>query len=200
MIAYIIGRIEEVFEGGLIIESQDMGYLVTVSNATCSRVGKGQEIKLFTKLMVKENDMGLVGFLSREEQRMFEMLTAVNGVGTKAALSILSSADASKITLAILTEDADELSRAQGIGKKLAGRIVLELKDKLKGSESYYEVAAQQNIGTMQVASAKQDAIDALLALGYSKSDALRAAMEVALEGMDAEQIIRLALRKLASS
>jgi len=199
MIAYIIGHVEEVFEGGLVIESQNMGYLITVSNATVSRIDKGQEVKLYTKLMVKENDMSLVGFLSRSEQKMFELLTGVSGVGTKAALSILSSADASKITLAILTEDAEALSRAQGIGKKLASRIVLELKDKLRGSESYYEVAPQQNIGGMQVASAKQDAIDALLALGYSRSDALRAAMEVALDGMDAEQIIRLALKKLAA-
>jgi len=199
MIAHISGIIEEILDGALIIECQNMGYLVMVSNATISKMAIGQEIKIFTKMMVRENDLSLIGFLNRAEAAMFDRLTAVNGVGTKAALNILSAMDVGKISLAIISGDADELSRAQGIGKKLASRIVLELKDKLAATENFANIAPQQNIGGIQTAGARQDAVDALLALGYSKSDALRAVMETALEGMDAENIIRLALKKLMS-
>ena len=199
MIAHIIGNIAEVAESAVIIECGGLGYYVQVSAATLSRLSKGDEIKLHTTMQIRENDISLIGFLSREDAKMFDMLIGVSGVGTKAALAIQSVLDASQIVLAILTEEADQLSRAQGVGKKLASRIVLELRDKLKSNETFAaHITPQQAIGDTN-ADAKQEAIQALLALGYSRAEALRAVMEIALEGMTAEQIIRGALKRLVN-
>jgi len=156
------------------------------------------DVKMHTSLQLKENDISMIGFLSAEDASIFHLLTSVSGVGTRVALAIQSVLDNSRIVLAILTEEVDELSRAQGVGKKLAARIILELKDKLKTSEAFASgVSPQQNIGAGN-AQAKQEAIDALLSLGYSRSEALQAVMEIALVDMTAEQIIRQALKKLA--
>ncbi|MDR2168007.1 MAG: Holliday junction branch migration protein RuvA [Clostridiales bacterium] len=197
MISYIIGRVAEVGEGALVLECNNLGYFVNISNSTAARLSVGADVKLHTSLQIKENDISLIGFLSGEEAQIFAMLTSVSGVGTKAALAIQSVLDSSGIILAILTEEVDELTRAVGVGKKLASRIILELKDKLKSSEISYNIAPQQNIGAGN-ATAKQEATDALTNLGYSRNEALRVVMEVALTDMTAEQIIRQSLKKLA--
>ncbi|MCL2619664.1 MAG: Holliday junction branch migration protein RuvA [Defluviitaleaceae bacterium] len=196
MIAYIKGEVAHVGEGALILEAGAMGYHVQASTSTLSRLALGQEIQLHTALQIKENDISLIGFLTAEDVQMFHLLTSVSGVGAKVALAIQSTLDASRIALAILTEEADELVRAPGVGKKLANRIILELKDKMKSAEISGEVAPQQIISAGN-AGAKQEATDALLSLGYSRSEALRAVMEIALTDMSAEQIIRQALKRL---
>ena len=199
MISYITGEIAEVAEGAVVVECNGLGYLIYVSAATISRLAKGDTAKLHTAMQIRENDISLIGFLSKEDAKMFDMLVSVSGVGTKAALAIQSVLDTSQIVLAILTEEPDQLSRAQGVGKKIASRIVLELKDKLKSGETFAQhITPQQTISGGNV-DAKQEAIEALMALGYSRAEALRAVMEIALEGMGAEQIIRHALKKLAA-
>ena len=196
VIAYINGKITHVGESALVLEAGAMGYYIQASTSTLSRLAVGQEIQLHTALQIKENDISLIGFLSTEDVQMFHLLTSVSGVGAKVALAIQSTLDASRITLAILTEEADELIRAPGVGKKLANRIVLELKDKMKSSKISQEIAPQQSISAGN-AEAKQEATDALLSLGYSRSEALRAVMEIALPDMSTEQIIRQALKSL---
>ncbi|MCL2350555.1 MAG: Holliday junction branch migration protein RuvA, partial [Defluviitaleaceae bacterium] len=124
MIAYIMGRVADVGEGALVLECNNLGYMISASNTTLSRLSVGMDVKLYTALQVKENDISLIGFLSREDVKIYHLLCSVSGVGTKAALAIQSVLDSSRIVLAILTEEADELSRAQGVGKKLASRIV----------------------------------------------------------------------------
>ena len=198
MISYIIGQVAELGEGHIVLEAGHMGYFVAVSNSTASRLSVGMDVKLFTALQIKENDISLIGFLSREDVRIFDMLTSVSGVGAKVALAIQSVLDSSRIALAILTEEVDELTRAAGVGKKLASRIVLELRDKMKNSEMGQGVAPQVSIDSGN-ADLKQDAVDALLALGYSRSEALKTVMETALPEMTTEQIIRQSLKKLAS-
>ncbi|MCL2169404.1 MAG: Holliday junction branch migration protein RuvA [Defluviitaleaceae bacterium] len=198
MISYIIGRVAEVADGALVIEAGHMGYFVYVSNATVSRVSAGVDIKLYTSLQIKENDISLIGFLSQEDVRIFNLLTSVSGVGAKVALAIQSVLDSSRVVLAILTEEVDELTRAAGVGKKLASRIVLELKDKLKNSEIGQGIAPQVNMDSGNQ-DAKQEAADALISLGYSRTEALRAVMETALTDMPVEQIIRQSLKKLAA-
>ena len=199
MISYIIGEIADVNDGTAVIECGGLGYLVHVSASTASRLATGSMTKLFTTMQIRENDISLIGFLSKEDARIYDMLVSVSGVGTKAALAIQSVLDAQQIVLAILTEEADQLSRAQGVGKKLAGRIVLELKDKLKSGEAFAQhVSPQQSIASGGNADIKQEAVEALLVLGYSRAEALRAVMEIALDGMTTEQIIRQALKKLA--
>ena len=200
MISYIIGEIADVSDGAAVIECGGLGYLVQVSASTASRLAIGGITKLFTTMQIRENDISLIGFLSKEDAKIYDMLVSVSGVGAKAALSIQSVLDAQQIVLAILTEEADQLSRAQGVGKKLAGRIVLELKDKLKSGEAFAQhVSPQQSIASGGNADIKQEAVEALLVLGYSRAEALRAVMEIALEGMTTEQIIRQALKKLAN-
>jgi len=193
MIGYIVG----IDEGSLVIEVNSIGYHIYASNSTLSKLKVGQEAKIHTVLQLKENDISIIGFLSQEDVKIFSLLTSVSGVGAKVALAIQNVLDASRIMLAILTEEVDELSRAQGVGKKLASRIVLELRDKLKNSEISQDIVApQQNIASGN-AEAKQEATEALVALGYTKNEAIRAIMEVALPEMTTDQIIRQSLRKL---
>jgi len=197
LISYIIGKVTEVSEGTAIIESNNLGYFVSISSSTMTSLTVSENVKLHTCLQIRENDINLIGFLTKEDVKIFNMLTSVSGVGTKAALAIQSVLDTSQIILAIITEEADQLTRAQGVGKKLASRIVLELKDKLKGSDAYEAIAPQQNIAAAGNATAKQEAAEALLALGYSRAEALRVVMEITTDGMSAEQIIRGALKRL---
>lgn len=200
MISYIIGEVAEIGEGMAVIECGGLGYMVFVSASTANRLKQGDVAKMHTVMQIRENDISLIGFLSKEDARIYDLLTSVSGVGTKAALAIQSVLDASQIILSILTEETDQLSRAQGVGKKLASRIVLELKDKLKSGETfahYAAVAPQQSLGAGD-SDVKQEALEALISLGYSRAEALRAVMEIALEGMSSEQIIRAALKKLA--
>lgn len=196
LISYIIGEVAQVSDGIAIIECNNMGYLINMSAATMTRLAIGERVKLHTAMQIRENDISLIGFLSQEDAKIYDMLVSVSGVGTKAALAIQSALDASQIILAIITEEEEQLTRAQGVGKKLAGRIVLELKDKLKSSEGYEALRPQQSISEGG-GQAKQDAIDALLALGYSRAEALRVVMEITTDGMGTEQIIRQSLKKL---
>ena len=196
MISYIIGEVSEVMDGVAIIECNNLGYYVNISASTMTHLSVGQRAKLHTCLQIKENDISLIGFLSPEDAKIFNMLISVSGVGTKAALAIQSVLDTSQIILSIITEEADQLTRAQGVGKKLASRIVLELKDKLRNNEGYEALRPQQTV-TSGDGQAKQDAIDALLALGYSRAEALRVVMEITTDGMNTEQIIRQSLKKL---
>jgi len=192
--------VAEVSDGSVIVECGSIGYFINVSGTTASKLSQGSTVKIHTAMQIRENDISLIGFLSKEDVKIYDMLTSVSGVGTKAALSIQSVLDASAIVLAILTEETDQLARAQGVGKKLAGRIVLELKDKLKSSDAFvHHIAPQQTISAGN-ADAKKDATEALLALGYTRNEALRAVMEVTLDGMDTEQIIRQSLKKLVAN
>ena len=200
MISYIIGKVEEVQEGAVVLECNGMGYFISISASTMTNLTAGETVKLHTCLQIRENDIGLIGFLTKDDAKIFNMLTSVSGVGTKAALAIQSVLDASQIVLAIITEEGEQLSRAQGVGKKLASRIVLELRDKLKNSDTYQAIAPQQNIAAAGSASSKQEATEALLALGYSRAEALRVVMEITVDGMNTEQIIRAALKKLVAN
>jgi len=198
MISYIIGRVAELGEGHVVLEAGHMGYFIGLSSMTVSKLSVGMDVKLFTALQIKENDISMIGFLGQEDVRVFNMLTSVSGVGAKVALAIQSVLDASRIALAILTEEVDELTRAAGVGKKLAARIVLELRDKMKNSEMGQGIAPQVSISSGN-ADLKQDAVDALLTLGYSRNEALKTVMETALPEMTTEQIIRQSLKKLAT-
>ena len=199
MISYIIGEVAQVFDGTAIIECNNVGYAINISASTMTRLAVGERVKLHTTMQIRENDISLIGFLSQEDAKIYNMLVSVSGVGTKAALAIQSALDTSQIILAIITEEENQLTRAQGVGKKLAGRIVLELKDKLKSNEGYEALRPQQSIAEGG-GQAKQDAIDALLALGYSRAEALRVVMEITTDGMNTEQIIRQSLKKLVVS
>jgi Holliday junction DNA helicase RuvA len=154
-------------------------------------------------MQVKEDGISLFGFLTQEEVRLFLMLISVSGIGPKMASAILSALSPQQLVLAIVTDDTAALSKAPGVGKKTAQRIALELRDKMKTDGASYADGAGLPAGSFAAftqSDGKQDALDALLALGYSRSEALKAVMECATEGMKTEQIIKEALRKLARS
>ncbi len=188
MIYYLRGNVGCIFEGEVVMDVGGVGYYVHTNKAAITKLSLNEQATLFTSMQVKEDGITLYGFLTQDELTMFNTLLGVSGVGPKAALSLLSALTPEKLSQAIAASDETSLSKAQGIGKKTAGRIVLELKDKLKVFDG------QQ---TLDEDTAKQDAIDALVALGYSKSDAVRAVLSVAEPEFKREQIIKLALKKL---
>ncbi|MCL2461455.1 MAG: Holliday junction branch migration protein RuvA [Defluviitaleaceae bacterium] len=202
MISFIQGTVEHVLDASVIIGCNGLGYEINVSPATIGRLPSvssgGSEVRLYTRMQVSEDAVSLYGFLSLEELQMFNLLQRVSGVGAKVALSLLASLSPQRIMIAILADDSDELSKAPGVGKKTAQRISLELKDKIKSRDEKVSglISAQQSITSGS--SETGDAMDALVALGYGKAEAVRAVAEVAAEGMKAEQMIRLGLKKMA--
>jgi len=201
MIYYLNGIAEDILDDAIIINVNGIGYMVRSSTKTLSNIHKNKDIKLYTNMIVNEKDIQLIGFLSSQDLEMFNMLTSVSGVGTKAALNIQASLTNSEIIMAVLTGDAGILAKAQGVGKKIASRITLELESKLKNHKIFEStISPQQNLNLGQASSVKQEAIDALLTLGYNKAEAIRAVMEVTLENMNTEQIIRTALKKLSKT
>ncbi|MDR1541650.1 MAG: Holliday junction branch migration protein RuvA [Clostridiales bacterium] len=199
MIYYIKGTIERKMEGAAVIDNNGTGWLVSMSKSALSRLPEiNAEAKIFTYMQAREDGISLFGFLSTDELKMFTLLISVSGVGPKVALSILDTASPAQVMIAIMADDAATLSQAQGVGKKIAQRISLELKDKIKKT-SEAAFASSGNQQSLAFSGDRQDAIDALAALGYSQGEAVKAVMEVALENMPASQIIRLALKRLAS-
>jgi Holliday junction DNA helicase RuvA len=184
-------------ENAVVVECGGIGYQIAVSAATLGKISGQREIKIYTYMHVQENGISLYGFLSNEEIDMFYKLISVSGLGPKSALGMLSAITPSQIMLAIVTDDIAALSKAPGVGKKTAQRMILELKDKVKTEDAVAGMAATTQESLKLSSGAKQDAIDALIALGYSRSEGVRAVMEVAVEGLTTEQIIKNALRKL---
>lgn len=200
VIMFVEGILEYRLENALVINCGGIGYSVQMGMAAGASLVQGEKARVFTHMSVKEDDCSLFGFLTMEELNLFNMLITVSGVGPKAAQAMLAAMTPTKLIFAIISDDIKELSKAQGVGKKTAARVVLELKDKLAtGTEARaYESQGSIDEGGRTMSSGeKQDAIDALAALGYSRSDAMKAVLETAAGGMSAEEIIKAALRKL---
>lgn len=200
MISYIKGTLERRAESYIIIETGGIGYQVFVSPATLAKLPQtGAEVKVFTYFSVKEDGMSLYGFASVEEQEMFHKLLTVSGVGPKGALGFLSQLKPSEIVMAILSDDVKTLSKAPGVGRKTAQRVILELKDKFKTEEAL-AMGGEEGLGVVEVTidgDAKFEAIDAMTALGYSRSEAAKAVNAVVADGMSTEDILKAALKKM---
>jgi len=196
MIAYIKGTVEQLNDQSVVLDNQGIGYIIHASSATLSRLPrKGETAQLYTYFQVKEDDMSLFGFLSQEEIRLFRLLISISGIGPKVATAILAVMSPVQIMTAVVSQDSVAFSKVSGVGKKTAQRITLELQDKIKTQDWGSD---QESMDMQSVASSeKQDAIDALLALGYGRSESMRAVLAVATEDMATEQIIRFALKKL---
>ncbi|MDO5441751.1 MAG: Holliday junction branch migration protein RuvA [Bacillota bacterium] len=187
MIYYVKGKIKDRMPGAVAIENNGVAFLVNVpDNSTAFLAKENDEITLYTSMIVREDDISLYGFTNKESLALFKLLQTVSGIGAKAALSILSIGSVDAINNAIANEDIACIQTANGIGKKTAQRVILELKDKVK---TITEIVHNTPIDN----SAKKAAIDALMALGYSKQEA-----SAALVGIDAdttEEYIAKALR-----
>jgi len=199
MFAFIKGRLDYKHNDYIVVETNGVGYKINTALSTIETIGQvGTEVKLFTHLYVREDIMNLYGFLTQEELGMFELLISVSGVGPKAAVSVISSVSPSKFGLAVITDDAKTLTRAQGIGNKMAQRIILELKDKIKkeqlsAPESASDIKTVQNRENSRVS----EAVSALMVLGYTPLEASRAVSAVYSEDMDLETIVKGALKSL---
>lgn len=200
MYAYIKGKLEYKHNEYIVIEANGIGYKIHTSLSTIEAVGQtGGEVKIFTHLYVREDIMNLFGFKTQEELGMFELLISVSGVGPKAALALLSAVSPSKFGLAVITDDTKSLTKAQGIGNKMAQRIILELKDKIK-KEQLTAVEGLKDEGRAvdnKENTRVSEAISALMVLGYTPLEASRAVSAVYSEEMDLEAIIKSALKGL---
>ena len=194
MFAHISGVVAEKNADSIVIDAGGIGFLLNVSAATLSAApATGEKFKLYTIFNVREDAMELCGFATREEKRMYERLRSVGGVGSKLALSVLSSLSVHDLSVALVTGDAAALCRVPGIGKKLAQRLVLELKDKVTDEEL---TSSGPSVSVRPAAdSAETEAIEALMALGYPASDAAKAVSAVAGQAAKTDEILRLALR-----
>lgn len=199
MYEYIKGKYIGINKDYVIIENNGIGYKIFTSGATMSEMPKvSEEVMLYLEQIVREDFIGIYGFSTREELEMFKLLLSINGVGAKAALSLLSISRINNLRYAILMGDEKHLCRAPGIGKKTAGRIILELKDKIKTDDVVEGVDIQEGFEDIIPSNANivGEALGALLALGYSEKEA-----ETALKKVDktqsVENIIKESLRVL---
>jgi Holliday junction DNA helicase RuvA len=191
MFHYIKGVAAMRFEGGIVIETGGIGYEIFVpDNSPVYLAESGQTVMVYTVMAVREDDVSLYGFHDKETLELFKKLITVNGVGAKAAMSILSIMPAGEIKKAIVFEDAAALTKANGIGKKIAQRITLELKDKM-GAVGGLTEAAEKTVSD----SGKAEAINALISLGYSRSEAITALADVSEEHLSVEEYIKRALK-----
>ena len=196
MYEYIKGKYVGINKDYIIVENNGIGYKIFTSGATMSSIPKaGDEIMLYLEQIVREDFLGLYGFDSKEELEMFKLLLTVNGVGPKAALSLLSISRVDNLKYAIMTDDEKHICRGVGIGKKTAARIILELRDKLKPDE-LLDNTQNFDHGDNENIKALSDALSALLALGYSEKEA-DAALKKADKNDSVENIIKNALKVL---
>lgn len=192
MFAHISGIVAEKNVDSIVIDAGGIGFLLNVSAATLSSApAVGEKFKLYTVFNVREDAMELCGFATREEKRMYERLRTVGGVGSKLALQALSTLSVRDLSLALVTGDAGALCRVPGIGKKLAQRLVLELKDKVDDSQLASSSAAVQP----KSSGMESEAIAALLALGFSAAEASKAVSAHAAEATSLDNLIYLSLK-----
>ncbi len=200
MIAYVKGELAAIEETSVIVENQGMGFRIyTPIREDLLRLGVGSQIKLHTYMNVREDAMILFGFLQPEALSLFKQLINVNGVGPKYALAILTAMSVDQVIMAIASEDKKALTKVAGIGPKTAGRIILDLKDKVSFTSSSGESDLPVAGTAMETgaAGAGAEAVMALMALGYGQSEAAGAVSKVAQPDMTVEEIIKLSLKQL---
>lgn len=204
MIAKLSGRLDSVSLNALIIDVGGVGYEVSASARTLSRIGQpGEALSLLIEMQVREDAFKLYGFIDAAEQQWFRLLTSVQGVGAKAAMAILSVTPPEQLGFAIASGDQTALTRADGVGPKLAARILTELKDKAgKVDLAPRGAKAASAKGGGQETDVDQDAVSALINLGYARTDAYAAVVQARKKANDNSRlndIIKLALKELAS-
>lgn len=202
MISFIRGNIADVTENSVIVEAGNIGYEIFMTGSAMEQASRmKQEVKIHTYFHVREDAMQLYGFLNKDDLQMFRLLLGVNGIGPKAALGVMSGFSADELRFAVLSDDVKTISKAPGIGRKTAQKMILELKDKLKLEEAFekkMEHEQESAVGGEALRDGRQEAVEALTALGYSSTDALRAVRKVTdVDPEDVEGILKAALKHL---
>ncbi|MCH5269931.1 MAG: Holliday junction branch migration protein RuvA [Lachnospiraceae bacterium] len=201
MIAYVKGEIAELTEDNVVVEVGGIGFNVKISARVAQSLpGIGQEVKLHTYTLVREDAFSLYGFLSRSELEIFKKCITVSGIGPKGALAVLSVMDADGLRYAILSGDAKAIAKAPGIGARTAERLILELKDKVSYDDALIGMEIEKGqAGVLPPAEgAVKEAVEALVALGYGQTESLRAVSQIAdAESMDSGALLKAALKNL---
>ena len=196
MIDYVSGNVAVLEPGLAVIDCGGVGYCCRITGFTAAQLKLNTNVRLYISESIREDAYDLYGFISKEEQRCFQLLTGINGVGPKAALSILSAGGPQNFTLAVMTGDEKMLTAAQGVGKKIAQRIILELKDKIGGGNMEFDLSAGAPAVAPQSTGGLAMATAALQELGYSPVE-----INTALKGVDpnatTEEMVRYALRAM---
>ena len=203
MIGYIKGTIEGITQDSIILENNGIGYQILTSGIVLEHIGVlHQDTLLFTYLHVREDGIALFGFPTTEELDVFKLLIGVNGIGPKAALAILSVLSVKDLSLAIIAGDVKAITKANGVGKRGAERIIMELKDKLSvddyfGNESEYN-SSESELSSSDYHNGIEDTVLALVSLGYSEFEAMKAIKMIpGAEQMDSQEFLKLALKKM---
>ncbi|NLY48983.1 MAG: Holliday junction branch migration protein RuvA [Clostridiales bacterium] len=201
MISFIKGELADIKKNYIVLECNNIGYEIFLpASAIMELPPRKSTVKIYTYLHVKEDGLSLYGFLTRDDLEMFKLLITVNGIGPKGALGILSGITADEIRFAILAEDTRTLAKAPGIGAKTAGKIILELRDKLKLEEAFEQKLKNEagRLDSGSIYGKREEAISALMALGYSSSEAYRIVTQIEItDDMSTEDIIKLCLKKI---
>lgn len=201
MFAYINGILEDYDLENAVIDVQGVGFNVKISTDTASRLpGIGEMVKLYTYTLVREDTFQLYGFLSRNDLQIFKQCITVNGIGPKGALAILSVLDADSLRFAIMSGDAKAISKAPGIGARTAERLILDLKDKITIDDTLIrkEINEYTHVSTQADSVQKQEAIAALVSLGYGQSESMKAVNSIEnIENMDSGAILKAALKHI---
>ena len=193
MYNYIKGKLIESGENYVVVESGNIGYELNVSANTAAELSAAEgEVKIYCFLSVREDDMSLFGFATKQEKSMFVKLVSVSGVGPKLALTVLSGMTAGQFAAAVVKGDVTALSKTKGVGKKTAERIVLELKDKVNKDYTSEETVSAVKADVTEV---NEEAVLALMTLGYNRHEASEAVKRVQKDGMTLEQLIFTALK-----
>lgn len=202
MISYIRGELADVREDQVVIDVGGVGYGIFMSGSDIAGLpSTGQEVKINTYLHVKEDVMQLFGFLTRDGLEVFRLIIGVSGIGPKGGLNILNQMTPNDLRFAVLAGDVKAISKAQGIGKKTAEKLILELKDKLElteagGNEPEGKTLLQKSAGTGEI---QGEAVEALVALGYGSTEAFQAVRSVEIDGdSTVEEVLKKALRQMS--
>ncbi len=200
MISFIKGELKEVGIDFVVVENHGIGYLIKVPATVVTMLPAiGSEIQIFTYLYIREDILDLYGFLEKEDITVFRLLLGVSGIGPKGALAILSTISVDDLRFAVLAGDAKTIAKAPGIGSKTAQKMVIELKDKLKLEEVFEQKLAKEAKDVGQTKEIQNEAVQALTALGYSPTDALRAVRAVTVtEDMTVETLLKASLKKMS--
>ncbi|WP_075678745.1 Holliday junction branch migration protein RuvA [Roseburia sp. 831b] len=201
MYSYIKGQLAEIEEDKIVVETGGIGYNIYTTGQTFQYLPPvGEDVKVYTYLHLREDIMMLYGFLSKDELKVFKLLLGVNGIGPKGALAILSVMTTDDLRFAVLGDDAKAIAKAPGVGAKTAQRLILELKDKLKLEDAFEQKLSHvQAETTTNVNGVKNEAVQALVALGYSSSEALKAMNGIELTpDMEVEDLLKAALKNMA--
>lgn len=207
MITYIRGELAAVRQNTAILENQGIGYEIYIPLPVAEELSRRikEEITLWIYMNVKEDGINLFGFLTEDELDVFKLLITVSGIGPKGAIAILSAMSTDDLRFAVLSDDAKSIAKAPGIGAKTAGKLILELKDKLKLEDAFEAKWSKSGTGKGAAGEAealkksrKDDAMEALIALGYSPSDSIKAVRSIDItEDMSTEDILKLSLKMM---